>query len=119
MVGLNDKLRKLRKKNKLSQKDVATFLGISESAYGYYEQGRNEPSLQTIKKLAKKFDVSIAYLLGEIEDDATCRDMVHDPKANEFIKDFLNATREEQEELKQYWDFVKERKQRKKHTDTK
>ncbi|UQD52341.1 XRE family transcriptional regulator [Bacillus methanolicus] len=67
MASLKDRLRELRKKHKLTQKDVAEILGISESAYGYYEQGRNEPSITTIKLLAKKYNVSPAYILGETD----------------------------------------------------
>ncbi|MED0675827.1 helix-turn-helix transcriptional regulator [Aneurinibacillus thermoaerophilus] len=70
MAELKQKLRELRKKHKLTQKEVADFLGITESAYGYYEQGRNEPSLDTIRKLANKYEVSIAYLIGESTDNS-------------------------------------------------
>ncbi|MBT2710080.1 helix-turn-helix transcriptional regulator [Pseudomonas sp. ISL-84] len=52
----------------MTQKDVATFLGISESGYGYYEQGRNEPSLETLRKLASKYGVSVSYITGEVSD---------------------------------------------------
>jgi len=65
MVALKDRLKELRKKNNLTQSNVAAFLGISEAAYGYYEQGRNEPSLSNLKKLADKYKVSISYLIGE------------------------------------------------------
>ncbi|MEI2368734.1 helix-turn-helix domain-containing protein [Niallia circulans] len=67
MAVLQDRLKELRKANKLTQANVADFLGISESAYGYYEQGRNEPSLSSIKKLAEKYNVSTSYLLGETD----------------------------------------------------
>lgn len=70
MSILAERLRELRKKNKLTQKEVATFIGISESGYGYYEQGRNEPSLETLRKLATKYDVSVSYLTGENEETA-------------------------------------------------
>ncbi|MED0670611.1 helix-turn-helix domain-containing protein [Aneurinibacillus aneurinilyticus] len=65
MAKLSDRLRELRKKHKLTQKDIANYLGITESGYGYYEQGRNEPSIETLRKLAQKYNVSITYLTGE------------------------------------------------------
>ncbi|MCS0823170.1 helix-turn-helix domain-containing protein [Cytobacillus firmus] len=68
MSLLAERLRELRKKNKMTQKDVANFLGISESGYGYYEQGRNEPSLETLRKLASKYGVSVSYISGEVSD---------------------------------------------------
>ncbi|WP_394136819.1 helix-turn-helix domain-containing protein [Cytobacillus oceanisediminis] len=71
MSILAERLRELRKKNKMTQKDVAAFLGISESGYGYYEQGRNEPSLETLRKLAARYDVSVSYITGEVGDKET------------------------------------------------
>lgn len=71
MSILAERLRELRKKNRMTQKDVAAFLGISESGYGYYEQGRNEPSLETLRKLASKYDVSVSYITGEVSDKQT------------------------------------------------
>lgn len=68
MSILSERLRYLRKKHKLTQKQVAEYLGITESGYGYYEQGRNQPSLETLSKLAAKFNVSVSYLTGETDD---------------------------------------------------
>lgn len=39
-------------------------LNITSSAYGYYEQGRNEPPLETLVKIAEIFNVTTDYLLG-------------------------------------------------------
>ncbi|XRD26086.1 helix-turn-helix transcriptional regulator [Lysinibacillus fusiformis] len=39
MSNVSQRLKDLRKEAKLTQADVAKFLNISESAYGYYEQG--------------------------------------------------------------------------------
>lgn len=89
MATLKDRLKELRKKNNLTQADLAKFLGISESAYGYYEQGRNEPSLSTIKVLSKKYGVSTSYLLGEVDINTTIgneEDSLF--KINKLIKEF-------------------------------
>lgn len=64
---LAERLRYLRIKNKMTQKDVAKFLEITESGYGYYEQGRNEPSLTVLRKLASKYGISVSYLIGETD----------------------------------------------------
>ncbi|HFK0595203.1 TPA: helix-turn-helix domain-containing protein, partial [Listeria monocytogenes] len=39
-------------------------LGISRGAYSHIENGRNEPDMETIVKLANIFGVSTDYLLG-------------------------------------------------------
>lgn len=61
---LTQRLMKLRKEKKKTQDDVATFLGISRPAYGNYENGKREPDLETLTKLADYFDVSMDYLIG-------------------------------------------------------
>lgn len=68
MASLPDILKKIRKEKKLKQKDIAQLLRISESAYGYYEQGKNEPPINTLRKLAEYYDVTVSYLLGLSED---------------------------------------------------
>lgn len=62
-MKIYERLKALRKENNYLQKDLADFLSISKSAYGYYEQGRNEPDIQTILKLAEFYNVSTDYLL--------------------------------------------------------
>lgn len=67
MSILPENLKKLRKQYGYTQKKVAEYLGITESAYGYYEQGRNEPSNDSLHVLARLFDTSIDELLGREE----------------------------------------------------
>lgn len=61
---LQDRLRELRSQKGATQEDVADYLGVSKSAYGYYEAGRNMPSVESLLLLAKYFSVSTDYLLG-------------------------------------------------------
>ncbi|MEA4988112.1 MAG: RstR family transcriptional repressor [Anaerovorax sp.] len=58
-------LKELRKEKKLTQAQVAEHLDVSVSTYTKYETGVNEPDITMIKKIAKFFNVSIDYLLGE------------------------------------------------------
>lgn len=61
---LSIRLRQLREEKNLLQKDVAKFLNITASAYGYYEQGKREPDTHVVNSLAGFYDVSSDYLLG-------------------------------------------------------
>ena len=50
-----------------SQAELARRIGVSTSAVGMYEQGRREPSLGLLVRLAQEFGVTTDYLLmGEI-----------------------------------------------------
>ncbi len=58
------KLKELRNIRKVSQEDVANYLGITQQAYANYERGARKPDPDTLSKLADYFDVSVDYLLG-------------------------------------------------------
>ena len=58
------RLRELRKQNNLSQSEIAEKLGITASAYGFYEQGKTIPNAEVLNILADLYDVSTDYLLG-------------------------------------------------------
>lgn len=57
-------LKRFRKEFKLSQKDMATMLGITENAYQNYEYGKSSPTAAAILKIAKKYNVTADYLIG-------------------------------------------------------
>jgi len=54
----------LREKRGLSQVEAAKRMGIVRTTYSNYEAGNREPDIDTIKKFADFFEVSIDYLLG-------------------------------------------------------
>ncbi|MBQ4129271.1 MAG: helix-turn-helix transcriptional regulator [Ruminococcus sp.] len=54
----------LRKEKKLSQKQVATDLGISQALLSHYEKGIRECGLDFLIRIADYYDVSCDYLLG-------------------------------------------------------
>ncbi len=68
-MNITDILKSLRARHNYKQKDVADYLNISKSAYGYYEQGRNEMDIRTIVMLSELYNVSTDYLLGKTEID--------------------------------------------------
>lgn len=60
---LGKRLRELRIAEGLNQIDVAEALNISQSTYSAYERGTN-PGLEIVVLLAKYFNTSLDYLLG-------------------------------------------------------
>ena len=98
------RLKKLRKEGKLTQKDIATFLNISQPAYQQFESGKKKMNLETMEKLADFFNVSTDYLLGKTDipdldlevdiDNAIDNSVAYDgtpitDNDREIIKDFL------------------------------
>lgn len=60
-----EKLIQLRKDKKMSQRDLAAYLHLSQTAIGKYERGENEPDFSTLKKISSLFNVSIDYLVAD------------------------------------------------------
>lgn len=58
------RLKELRLRERKTQKDLATFLGVDRTTYTKYETGASEPNLETLNRLADYFGVKIEYLLG-------------------------------------------------------
>lgn len=69
MIG--NKLKKLR--GKRTQEEIASKIGVSRARYSHYENGRSEPDMEILQKMADYFAVSTDYLLG----------WTYDPKVNE------------------------------------
>ena len=63
-LGINRKLKELRKEKGVSQGTVAIALRITPSAYSNYEQGLRIPTIPILIRLCKFFCVSADYLLG-------------------------------------------------------
>ena len=63
------KLKELRKLKHFKQEEVAKALNISQTGYSYYENGRNEPNIEMLIKLANLFNVSVDTLIGRETED--------------------------------------------------
>ena len=65
MVNLADKLQLLRKKNLLSQEELAEKLGISRQAVSKWESGQSLPDLNKLKAISKLYNVTIDSLVND------------------------------------------------------
>lgn len=61
------RIRELREDNDLNQTQVARQLGMSQTGYSKYETGKNDIPTDILIKLARIYNTSIDYLLGETE----------------------------------------------------
>lgn len=61
------RLKELRKTHKITQKQLANNINLSERNYQSLEYGNIKPSYETLIKLADYFDVSLDYLVGRTD----------------------------------------------------
>ncbi len=61
------RLRDLREDHDLTQTEIAKMLGMSQTGYSKYETGENDIPTDVLIKLAKFYNTSIDYLLGQTD----------------------------------------------------
>lgn len=69
-MGIAHNLKKLRNEKGLTQDELSKLLNINRATYAHYETGRREPDLETLKMLAKFFNVSLDELTCNVFDPA-------------------------------------------------
>ena len=62
------RLRSLREDRDLNQTQVAKLLSMSQTGYSKYETGENDIPTAVLITLARFYNTSIDYLLGETDD---------------------------------------------------
>ena len=100
------RIKELRKKHGMTQRQLADLLYIDCSTVTKWETGKANPDFEKQKKLASLFNVSVDYLLGLTEDEPkvdlnqmTAKEILaYAEKQNETTYDILgydgeNATR--------------------------
>ncbi len=57
------KLKELRAKTKLNQKEFAKIFGLTQGTYSNYENGTTQPDLQILKKIADYFHTTVDNII--------------------------------------------------------
>ena len=63
LIGQN--LETIRKENKITQKELAKIMGVSEATYVNYKNGETPIQTEILKKFAIYFNVSLDWLVGK------------------------------------------------------
>ena len=62
------RIRDLREDRDMNQTQIAKILNMSQTVYSKYETGENDLPTAVLIKLARFYDTSIDYILGETND---------------------------------------------------
>ena len=65
LISLGEAIRRIRKKQGISQEKLALLSEVDRSYMGRIERGDNNAAILTLLKIAKALDVSIADLMKE------------------------------------------------------
>lgn len=66
-TDFGSRLRELRTKQGITQKQIAKDFSISERQLRRYENNEFEPNIETLIRFADYFDVSLDYLVGRTD----------------------------------------------------
>lgn len=64
-----DRLKTARINAKMTQREVAEQIGISQTAYSFLERGLREPSMLYLRRIAALLNVSIDWLCDNHPDE--------------------------------------------------
>ena len=98
-----ERLKALRQKKDIMQKDVALALNISRQVYNNYELGKREPDIEMVGRLADFYGCSADYLLGKSDvptyTPLDIPESMQDVKAGFHRSEFEELTQDEVEAL--------------------
>ena len=68
-------IKALRLKNGLKQGEFAEAMGVQQSTVSNWETGRYEPDIETMRRIASFFGVSVDYLLGRSDSPGSAKEL--------------------------------------------
>jgi transcriptional regulator with XRE-family HTH domain len=95
MATFGERIKELRLKKGVTQRQMADTFGITERNYQRYETGVVDPTASNATKLADFFEVSVDYLIGRVN-------FWHDKEGHIVVKippNILGTTDEEMAEM--------------------
>lgn len=72
-MKFNENLKYLRKRERITQEQLAEKLNVSRQAVTKWESGQSLPDIENLKEIAYIFSVSIDSLVGDIESKSTAK----------------------------------------------
>lgn len=86
IVGV--RLREMRERANLTQKELAERIGVSNNQVYRYEHGDNEPTASNLLAIARELRVSIDYLCGFSDDPKAMDRSVLSPSEQRLLNAF-------------------------------
>jgi len=68
LATIGDNIKKIRKEKHITQRVLGDIVGVSNTYLSDMEVGRTNPSIKTLKKIAKGLEVSYVELLKDTEE---------------------------------------------------
>jgi transcriptional regulator with XRE-family HTH domain len=104
-INIAENIVRLRRKKRITQEQLADFLGITKASVSKWEMSYTMPDIQHLPRLAAYFDVTIDELIGyepQLDEKQICA--IYEGLTREFVEKDFKSTFEKSEELvKEYY----------------
>jgi len=108
-MNVAERIKEIRTAKKLSQKEVTAAINMGAAQYSRIENGKTDPSISTLEKIAQALGISLSELFAE--DDAFNEVNSTDKTVMEKVKLIESLDQEEQHTLFNMLDaFVSKKK---------
>lgn len=116
MNSLGLRIKFLREKHNISQKEFAQKIGVSNTVLSRYESGDRKPDYDILQIIADFFEVSTDYLLGrtdtpaltsEEQDELEFQAFANDPDLGVWYKELPKSSEDELRKLRAIWEMIK------------
>ncbi len=64
MELIGKRIKEIRTEHGLSQEKFGAFLSVSQDTVSLWEKGKSVPTAEFLIEIAKRFEISVDYLLG-------------------------------------------------------
>lgn len=126
MATFNQRMKELRGEKNITLEELAKVLNTTKSTLSRYENNLRTPNADFVKQLAKYFNISIDYLLGNSDDRTTLNPKEDTPyeKISKLVKeneiktlaahfDGEDITDDDVEDIKNFIEFVVQKRKKK------
>ncbi|RIJ65500.1 helix-turn-helix domain-containing protein [Rummeliibacillus sp. POC4] len=115
MSSLGTRIKQLRERYNISQKDFAQKINVSNVVLSRYESDERKPDYDTLEKIADYFEVSVDYLLGRsstqnksTNENEEFQVFANDPSLQKWYKELPKSKEEDLRKLRKMWEILKD-----------
>jgi len=103
---LGNTIKRLRENSGFTQQQIADALAIDRSTYAYYELNKTSPSITTLRKLVKLFNVNYDILLDGEDRPAKFADNRYNYQGTSIMSEHIYTLSKQEQELLIYFRLV-------------
>ncbi len=97
-----NRIKELRKKRNITQIRLSIAAEVSQETISAYENGKAEPKMDKLIRIADFLNTTTDYLLGRIDDDSPLSDLTNkivDEELNELINNYARLNNLQRKDL--------------------